>query len=411
RRRPPRPQAGQRPCDRGRTHQGARLRPGRAARRWRRVAHPEQRGDGHGQLHGAGAAQGRPPRRSPRRSLLVRGDDLRAAHRGIAGRKVPARLEGRARPLPRLGCAHRTLPRAGSGGPSTQRAGAGPRPGVAGRGRAPSTRAADAKGTALPDLVLPRNRRRARGRARPRRVARRPRPFGAQAAGAHATAHRSPASPGARNPPPLRRRSAGALRPVEEDDRQAVEFVVAGLDDRAIDDLEVAVGAQPARDLIAELVAFFRLGRREQLDAREHLPPLSPSGVESFQSRRGVSMSALPPPAFAHTLQGERRRAMATGRPGELLDLESKRRKRELAVQFIRRIRSMERERLHALILEEAGEELAQFFLAYASDLIDREPHRAAENASSLLLIGYLIRAFETEAKAPAPVVQDSWLH
>jgi len=103
---------------------------------------------------------------------------------------------------------------------------------------------------------------------------------------------------------------------------------------------------------------------------------------------------------------------MATGRAGELaLDAETKRRKRELAVQFIRRIRSMERERLHALILEEAGEELAQFFLSYASDLIDREPQRAAENASSLLLIGYLIRAFETEAKAPAPMVHDSWLH
>ena len=102
---------------------------------------------------------------------------------------------------------------------------------------------------------------------------------------------------------------------------------------------------------------------------------------------------------------------MATGRPGELeLDLESKRRKRELAVQFIRRIRGMERERLHALILEEAGEELAKFFLAYATDLIDREPQRAAENASSLLLIGYLIRAFESEAKAVAPLAQDSWV-
>jgi hypothetical protein len=103
---------------------------------------------------------------------------------------------------------------------------------------------------------------------------------------------------------------------------------------------------------------------------------------------------------------------MATGTAGEPeLDREAKRRKRELAVQFIRRIRCMERDRLHALILEEAGEELAQFFLTYASDLIDREPQRAAENASSLLLIGYLIRAFESEVKAPAPVPQDSWLH
>jgi hypothetical protein len=102
---------------------------------------------------------------------------------------------------------------------------------------------------------------------------------------------------------------------------------------------------------------------------------------------------------------------MASERAGELeLDRQSKRLKRDLAIQFIRRIRGMERDRLHALILEEAGEELAQFFLAYASDLIDREPQRAAENASSLLLIGYLIRAFEAEGKTPALPLQDSWL-
>ena len=44
-------------------------------------------------------------------------------------------------------------------------------------------------------------------------------------------------------------------------------------------------------------------------------------------------MSGLPAPAFAPTFPCERRLAMATGRPGELLlDPESKRRKRELAV-------------------------------------------------------------------------------
>jgi hypothetical protein len=102
---------------------------------------------------------------------------------------------------------------------------------------------------------------------------------------------------------------------------------------------------------------------------------------------------------------------MASGRAKDLeLGRQSKRRKRDLAIQFIRGIRGMERERLHALILEEAGEELAQFFLAYASDLIDREPQRAAENASSLLLIGYLIRAFEAEGKTPELPLQDSWL-
>ena len=70
-------------------------------------------------------------------------------------------------------------------------------------------------------------------------------------------------------------------------------------------------------------------------------------------------------------------------------------RKRELAIEFIRRIRAIDRDKLHDIILAQAGEELAQFFLAYATDLMDREPNRAAENASSLLLIGYLIRCFE----------------
>jgi hypothetical protein len=71
--------------------------------------------------------------------------------------------------------------------------------------------------------------------------------------------------------------------------------------------------------------------------------------------------------------------------------------KRDRAVEFIRTIRSMPREKLHDLILENTGEELAQFFLSYATELMEREPERAAENASSLLLIGYLIRCFEED--------------
>src|SRR5207248_11466475 len=51
-------------------------------------------------------------------------------------------------------------------------------------------------------------------------------------------------------------------------------------------------------------------------------------------------------------------------------------------------IRAMDRDDLHALILRHAGEELAEFFIAYATNLIEREPDRAAENGSSLLLIG-----------------------
>ena len=85
--------------------------------------------------------------------------------------------------------------------------------------------------------------------------------------------------------------------------------------------------------------------------------------------------------------------------------------KRELAMEFIRQIRSMDRDKLHSLILAHAGEELAQFFLGYATDLMEREPERAAENASSLLLIGYLIRCFEQDLDLRATVGDSPFLH
>jgi hypothetical protein len=86
-------------------------------------------------------------------------------------------------------------------------------------------------------------------------------------------------------------------------------------------------------------------------------------------------------------------------------------RKRELAIEFIRKIRAMDRNKLHELILGEAGEELAQFFLVYATDLMMREPQRATENASSLLLIGYLIRCFEEDLDRRKPVADSPFLH
>jgi hypothetical protein len=46
---------------------------------------------------------------------------------------------------------------------------------------------------------------------------------------------------------------------------------------------------------------------------------------------------------------------------------------------------------LNALIVREAGEELAQFFLSYSSSLISRDPERVLENTSSLMLMGYLL--------------------
>ncbi|HZX94210.1 MAG TPA: hypothetical protein VFE90_06815 [Myxococcales bacterium] len=96
------------------------------------------------------------------------------------------------------------------------------------------------------------------------------------------------------------------------------------------------------------------------------------------------------------------------GTPAEQLDSA---RKRELAIEFIRRIRAMDRDRLHNLILRQAGEELAQFFLAYATDLMEREPARASENASSLLLIGYLIRCFEEDLELRGAAQNGLLLH
>ena len=86
-------------------------------------------------------------------------------------------------------------------------------------------------------------------------------------------------------------------------------------------------------------------------------------------------------------------------------------RKRDLAIEFIRQIRAMDRDKLHDLILRLAGEDLAQFFLAYATDLMEREPPRATENASSLLLIGYLIRCFEEDLDQRTVPSNSPFLH
>jgi hypothetical protein len=86
-------------------------------------------------------------------------------------------------------------------------------------------------------------------------------------------------------------------------------------------------------------------------------------------------------------------------------------RKRDLAMSFMRKIRTMPREELHGIILRDAGEDLAQFFLSYATDLMEREPSRATENASSLLLIGYLIRCFEEDTDARTVLGDSPFLH
>jgi hypothetical protein len=73
--------------------------------------------------------------------------------------------------------------------------------------------------------------------------------------------------------------------------------------------------------------------------------------------------------------------------------------KKGFAVDFINRIRTMDPAVLNALIQREAGEDLAQFFLSYSARLISRDPERVIENTSSLMLMGYLIRAAEEHAE------------
>ena len=83
--------------------------------------------------------------------------------------------------------------------------------------------------------------------------------------------------------------------------------------------------------------------------------------------------------------------------------------KKGFAIEFINRVRTMDSAELNALIVKEAGEDLAQFFLAYSANLISRDPERVIENTSSLMLMGYLIRAAE-HRRPPrgddAPVLQ-----
>lgn len=87
-----------------------------------------------------------------------------------------------------------------------------------------------------------------------------------------------------------------------------------------------------------------------------------------------------------------------------------RRAKKVLAIEFINRIRTMDAADLNALIVKEAGEELAQFFLSYSASLISKDPQRVVENTSSLMLMGYLIRVAEErqdrdDRRASAPAL------
>ena len=85
------------------------------------------------------------------------------------------------------------------------------------------------------------------------------------------------------------------------------------------------------------------------------------------------------------------------GEGGGNLDFKTK---KDVAVEFINAIRTMDPGALNALIVREAGEDLAQFFLSYSANLISKDPSRVLENTSSLMLMGYLIRQHEERLHA-----------
>jgi hypothetical protein len=72
--------------------------------------------------------------------------------------------------------------------------------------------------------------------------------------------------------------------------------------------------------------------------------------------------------------------------------------KKEVALEFIQKIRVMDAGDLSKLIRQEAGEELAQFFLSYSANLINKDPANVLSNTASLMLMGYLIRMAEDRA-------------
>ena len=78
--------------------------------------------------------------------------------------------------------------------------------------------------------------------------------------------------------------------------------------------------------------------------------------------------------------------------------------KKNHAVNYINYIRDLPADKLADIILDTAGEELSAFMLAYASRVLGDGSSRGVENASSLMLMGYLIaKAEKDQATRPTP--------
>ena len=69
--------------------------------------------------------------------------------------------------------------------------------------------------------------------------------------------------------------------------------------------------------------------------------------------------------------------------------------KKTAAIDFMNRVQDVDEETLNDFIVAEVGEEMAEYFLEYSTKLITSDPFRLIENATLLLLMGYLLRTNE----------------
>jgi hypothetical protein len=75
--------------------------------------------------------------------------------------------------------------------------------------------------------------------------------------------------------------------------------------------------------------------------------------------------------------------------------------KKDFALLFLTELSNMKPERLQEVIRSVVGEELASAMFKYARQVIETDPTKVVENAASMIILGYLIRAYETGAIPP----------
>lgn len=69
--------------------------------------------------------------------------------------------------------------------------------------------------------------------------------------------------------------------------------------------------------------------------------------------------------------------------------------KKDLALTFLNDLANMRPDRLQQIIAEAVGEDLAAVMFGYSRQVMNNDPEKQLENASSLMILGYLIRVHE----------------